>query len=94
MVCKCQMCGREYIMPIDNNLMARLPDAYNFCSDACLNGFKTMRNGGVTPKQQKYNNVEEKLGKVLKIGFGTESEESGVKRMQQRYQLKQHKKIR
>jgi len=45
-------------------------------------------------KQQKYNNVEEKLGKVLKIGFGTESEESGVKRMQQRYQLKQHKKIR
>jgi len=47
------MCGREYIMPIDNNLMARLPDAYNFCSDACLNGFKTMRNGGVTPKTTK-----------------------------------------
>lgn len=90
MICRCQMCGREFRMPIDKNLMNRLPDAYSFCSDDCRDGYVTM-HVGATPKQQKYQKIQNSMGKALTKGLGMESEESGVKKMQRKYQLKKYR---
>ena len=94
MICKCLFCGVEFRMPINENLIGRKPDAYNFCSDACRNSYITMRNNGVTPKQQKYQKIHDSMGKAASKGLGINSEESGAKRMQRKYQLKKFRGLR
>ena len=88
MMCRCQLCGREFKMPIDQNLMSRLPDAYKFCCDECKDSFYTMGSGGITPKQQKYQRLHNNMGNAATKGLGINSEESGVRKLQQKYRIK------
>jgi len=85
---RCRMCNREFKMPLDPNMMSRLPQAYDFCCDECYEAYKVMQSGGITQKQKRCQSIHNNMGKALTKGFGMQSEENGVKRLQNKYRLK------